>query len=96
VVAPRELTGLFDGDNVAGVLHHAYRGGVAAIIEANGAEASLGDIETSGAERDALFDGDDRLSQPESVFRRHLEQVEGDPLCRLGPDTRKPPQFVDQ
>ena len=49
VVAAGELVGALDGDDVARLLHHAERRGVAPVVEAEAAELALGDVEAPPA-----------------------------------------------
>src|SRR5690606_26336019 len=56
----------------------------------------LGDVPAALAEPHPGLGLGDRVRQPVGVVGRDLEQVEGDPLGRLRPDTRQPPELVDQ
>ena len=96
VVATGELARLLHRDDVPGVLHHADHGGVATVVEADGALAALGHVEAPGAQGDPLLHGDDGLGQPQRVLGGHLQQVEGDPLRRLRPDAGQPTHLVDE
>src|SRR5690606_34520283 len=103
-----ELLGLLDGDDVAGLLHDADEGGVAAVVGADAtlgaagvgvvavAGLGLGQVEAPAAEGDALLGGGDGGGQPEGVGALDLEEVEGDPLGRLGADAGEPSQLVDE
>ena len=70
--------------------------GIAPVVETDGAQPPLGHVEAPGAQGDALLDGDDGLGQSQGVLGGHLEEVEGDPLGRLGPHTGQPAELVDQ
>ena len=96
VVAALEPRAL-DGDDVAGILDHADDLGIAPVVAADGALlARLRHVEADRAERRALLDGDDGFGQTAGVVGRHLQNVKGDALGRLGPDAGQATEFVDQ
>src|SRR5690606_4648897 len=96
VVAPPELAGALDGDDVLGLLDHADDGGDPARVAADLAALLLRDVAAHLSEPDAGLDLEQRVGEAPDVGRVLGEQVEGDPLGALGADPGQSPELVDQ
>jgi hypothetical protein len=88
VITATELVGAFERNDVARILHDAQQRAVTSFVTAVCAQLPLRDVEATPAERHPLLRLDDRPRETVGVFGRRLEQVERDPLSRLGPDAR--------
>src|SRR5918995_1224255 len=96
VVAPPELPGALDGDDVLGLLDDTDRVKVAARIQAHPAAVGLRHVEAHLAEAHLELDLGERVRQAFDVRGVGLEEVEGDALGALGTDTRQPAELVDE
>ena len=96
VVAPAEVAGLLDGDDVVRLLDDADRLVAALGIRAGRADLLVRDRVAHRAHADAVEQRADRLREAARVLSRPAHQVEGDPLRRLRPDPGQLAQLVDQ
>ena len=80
VVAAVELARALDRDHVAGLLDHADRGGLTALVLADAAGGLGGQVEADLAVADRLLDLADGVGQRERLLLRGAEDVEGQPL----------------
>src|SRR3954447_18799526 len=96
VVAPAELAGLLDGDDVLRLLDDAEDARVAPGVAADPALLVGGHVPTDHAEPDLLADLGERVHEAAHVLRVGLQDVEGDPLGALRPDPGQPPELVDE
>ena len=96
VVQTVELLGLLHGDDVPRLLDDADGCGVATVVAAHVAELALGHVPAATTERDTGLDLDDGVGQAFGVLLGQLQQVEGNALGRLGPDTRQTAELIDQ
>src|SRR5262249_54451103 len=71
-------------------------GVVAPGVGAELAGVGRAEVEAHPAEDDLLLDVDDRLGQELGLLRRLTQQVEGQPLGRLGADARQLAELFDQ
>jgi hypothetical protein len=85
-----------DRDHVAGLLHDADDGGVAAGVQADRAARPLREVEADLAEPDPLLDVADRLGERERVLRLGAQDVEGQALGRARPDAGQLAELGDQ
>src|SRR5690606_22183719 len=95
VVAPLELAGALDRDDVLVLLDHTEHGRVPPRVATDAALLFLGDVEAGRAELDPGLDLQEHLGETAYVRLVGLEQVEGDPLSTLRPHAREPTELVD-
>src|SRR6185437_15489435 len=96
VVAAAEPPGALDREQIVGLLHDADRPLLALRIGADPAGVPLGHVEADRAVHDQLLELGERLAQRGHLGRRPLQEEEGEPLGRLGPDAGQALQRVDQ
>src|SRR5690349_21099923 len=69
---------------------------VAPLVEAEGAQLALGDVEAAAAPRDAVLGILDRVREALGVERVDLQEVKRDALRRLRADAGQASELVDQ
>ena len=69
---------------------------VTVVVAADRTQRVFGDVEAAVAEPHPGLGVGEGMGEPGDVVGRNLQQVERDPLRRLRPDARQPPEFVDQ
>jgi len=95
ILAP-EVGGAIDHTHGGRLFHHAHKASIPTRISADGARLIFGEVATFLAGPDALAHGGEDGSEPLSLFRRLLEQMESEPLGRLPAYSREPGKFGDQ
>ena len=96
VVAAVELARALDRDHVAGLLDHADRVGLAAVVLADAAGGLGGEVEADLAVADGLLDLADRVGQRQRLLVGDAEDVECEPLGRTLPDAGQARELGDQ
>jgi hypothetical protein len=87
VVATPELPGPLDGHDVFGLFDHADDAGVSARVTADAALLLFGHVPAGAAEADLPLHAGHRRGQPLDVALLGGQQVEGDALGALRPDS---------
>ena len=96
VVAAPELVRALDRDHIRGLLDDTDQLGVAALVGADPAARSVGEVEADLAQADPLLDLADRVGEGEGVLVRDPEQMEGKPLGGPSTDAGKLGELRDQ
>src|SRR5699024_5096130 len=96
VVAASELAGLLHRDQVAGFLDHADHGGVTAVVVADAAQGTLGEVEAASAPGHPILGLTDGAGQTHRVVLRKLQEVQSDALRRLWSHAGKSSQLIDE
>ena len=96
VIVPVECAGLLDGHHVPRLLHHAHHRGVAGRVAADGAQLMVAEGKTARAEPDLLFDLQNAARQFLHGLVRRVQQVQGQALGGLFPDSRQTRHVMDQ
>ena len=96
VVEAAVLSGPLDRDHVGRLLHDADQRPVAALVLADPAPRSLGEVEADLAQADALLHLADRVGEAERLLVVGAEDVEGEPLRGPLADPRQPPELRHQ
>src|SRR5205814_319369 len=96
VVAAAELVRALDRDQVGGLLHDADHLGIPALVGADAADRSLGEVEADLAAPDALLDLPDRIGQRERLLVAAAQDVKREPLGGPPADARQARELCDQ
>ena len=96
VVAAAEFAGALDGLDVLGLLDDAHLRAVPSGVGADAATLVVGDVAAHRAKLHAVADLGQHRGEPVDVRRFDGQQVKGDALRALRPDTRQLAELVDQ
>src|SRR5262249_8265491 len=86
VIAPAELAGALEGQEIVGLFHDTEGAALPRRIAADPAGILLGDVEAHRAVEDPRLELRQRLGELSDLVRRSLEKEEGEALRRLRPD----------
>src|SRR5207248_4388643 len=89
-------SGALERDEIDRLFDDADDRAVASPVEADGADLLLGEVAALVAEADAFLHLADRFPERVRLGRRHLQQVEGEPLRRPAPDARQARQLRNE
>jgi hypothetical protein len=90
VIHPAEISGTVNHRDGGWLLHHTEQARIPPRIPADAARLLLSEIATGLAGPNPFCDRRKDGRKAADLFRRLLEQMEGEPLGRFPPDTREP------
>jgi hypothetical protein len=96
VIPTLKLARLLDRDDILGLFDHAQDREIATRITADAALILFGDISADSAEAHFLLHLAQGVNEALHVDGIRSQDVEGNALRALGPDTGKPAELIDQ